>query len=55
MLLCWCNKVTENARLRTQKRRELLRNKYGDEEYKKRHAAVIAKNRLDKKAAESNV
>lgn len=44
--------VTENARLRKQKQRESLKEKYGDEEYKKRHAAEIAKNRAAKKAAE---
>jgi len=45
--------VTENARLRKQKQRESLKEKYGDEEYKKMRAAEIAKNRADKKAKEA--
>jgi hypothetical protein len=44
------NKLTqeqlkEKARLRKQKQRDELRNKYGDEEYRKMHAKEIAENR----------
>jgi hypothetical protein len=45
--------VTENARLRKQKQREALKDKYSDEEYKKMRAAEIAKNRANKKAKEA--
>ena len=45
--------VTENASLRKQKQREALKDKYGDEEYKKMRAAEITKNRADKKAKEA--
>jgi hypothetical protein len=41
--------ITENARLRKQKQRESLKEKYGDEEYKKLRASEIAKSRADKK------
>jgi len=47
------NKLTqeqlkEKARLRKQKQRDELRNKYGDEEYRKMHAKEIAENRRNR-------
>jgi hypothetical protein len=41
--------IREAARLRKQKQRQLLKEKYGDEEYRKIHAQEIAKNRAKKK------
>jgi len=40
--------IREQARLRKQKQRELLKEKYGNEEYNKIRAAEIAKNRAEK-------
>ena len=43
------DKKREDARLRKQKQREALKSKYGDEEYKKKHAQEIADYRKLKK------
>jgi hypothetical protein len=41
--------IAEKSRLKKQKQREEMRERYGDEEYKKRHAEQIAKSRANKK------
>ena len=43
------DEIKEAARLRKQKQREKLKEKYGDEEYKKMRAKEIAENRKKKK------
>jgi hypothetical protein len=45
----------ERERLRKQKQREGLRERYGDEEYKKLHAQKIAEERKKKREAETKV
>ena len=46
--------INEAARLRKQKQRELQKEKYGDEEYKKMNAEQVAKNRAKKKEMDAN-